>query len=245
MALYDTAANVINDAAVELGLGAVSDPYAETDENFVQLRYLLKTLGRELFLRNGWLQGQREHVFVTDGSASYALPADFDRMIDQTGWSRTDMRPVLPATPQEWQYLQATMNGTVLTVIFRPFDLTLKIWPTSSTGVTVAFEYLSRYWIRATASAAPDKDFPTANDDVIHLDALLAVKGLKLSFLRSKGFDTTAAQGELDSVLDGSKSARSNAAPVLNITHDSCDDILREPSVVAQNVIIYPLAPIY
>jgi hypothetical protein len=218
MATYDTVANLVSEAAVELGLGAVSDVYASTDESVVTLRTLLKSVGRELLLGYAWLQTQVEHTFATTAATSYALPSGFSRMVDGSAWNRTQRLPILPVSAQQWQQLQALQSVTTTAVLFRPKDLTLSIWPTTNTGETMAFEYLSTYWVRATASAAPDKDAPTVNTDVVHLEAVLVVKALKLAFLRTRGFDTTAAQRELDMALDGARSASSNAAPVLAVT---------------------------
>ena len=221
MALYDTAGAVISDAALELGLGEVSDAFGSSDANVVRLRGLLKSAGRQLFLENTWLQQHREHVFTTDGSVSYALPDDFSRMLDQTGWNRTMRLPALPASPQEWQFLSAVTTGVIFTVFFRPADGVLKVWPTGSSGMVIAFEYASRYWVRSSGSVLVDKDAPSANDDTIFLDALLAVKALKLAFMRATGFDTTAAQGELDQALAAVKSAGISSAPKLTLNKET------------------------
>ena len=50
VASFDTALNIISDAAVELGLGAVTAAYASTDPNIVQLRTALKMAGRKMIV---------------------------------------------------------------------------------------------------------------------------------------------------------------------------------------------------
>lgn len=218
MALYDTAANIISDVAVEVGLGAVSDAFASTDANVAQLRSLLKSTGRAMVLRHAWLQQRKEYSFTTSGSGTYSLPADFQRMVDQSGWNRTNRRPLQPASPQEWQYLKAALGGTVYSVLFRPHDSTLELWPQPDpSGETVAFEYMSRYWVQSSGATSPDKDAPTANGDTVKLDVQLATRALKLAFLRAKGFDTTAAQQEFEEAFDSVASANAGAAPVLSL----------------------------
>ena len=58
MARWDDAGTIINDAAVEVGLSAVADPFASADPAFVQLCRLLTSAGRELLGMHQW------HKFV-------------------------------------------------------------------------------------------------------------------------------------------------------------------------------------
>lgn len=220
MALYDTAGTLISDAAVELGLGAVTDAFASTDENVAQLRALLKSVGRHLVKRYEWLQTTREHTFTTaSGEDTYAMPADYVSMVDGSGWNRTSRMPLEPTSPQTWAALKATEAGQVWTVHFRPGDTTLRLHPDPpASGEAISFEYRSLYWVRADGSASPDKDAPTVASDVVHLDAELVRKALKLAFLRAKGFDSVAAQQDFQDELDASRDANVGAAPVLSLT---------------------------
>ena len=104
---WDTAGNIINDAATELGLQAfqakAADPFASTDPNMGQLCQLLKSVGRDLAKRREWTHLRAIHTLTTvEGVGWYALPADFGRMINQTGWNRTNRLPLGgPLSPQE------------------------------------------------------------------------------------------------------------------------------------------------
>lgn len=216
--IYDTVANIVSDAAIELGLGSVSDVFASTDEHVVLLRALLKALGRQLVLEHEWMAAVLEHTFSTTAATSYNLPSGFARMVDGSAWNRTQRLPLTPVSPEQWQHLSALSSAQTTAILFRPKDTTLSIWPTTNTGETMAFEYVSHFWVRATASASPDKNAPTVNTDVIHLDALLVTKGLKLAFLRARGFDTTAAQQEFDDAFEAVRAADVNAAPTLPVT---------------------------
>jgi hypothetical protein len=220
VALYDTAGNILSDAAVELGLGAVADAFASTDENVVRLRALLKSAGRFLVRRYDWLQATKEYTFTTTaGEDTYAMPADYVSMVDGSGWNRTSRMPLEATSPQTWAALKATEAGQVWTVHFRPGDTTLRLHPDPpASGETIAFEYRSLYWVRAAASASPDKDAPTANGDFIHLDAELVKKALKLAFLRATGFDSTAAQQDYEDELGSARDANVGSAPVLSLT---------------------------
>jgi hypothetical protein len=218
LALYDTVLNVVADAAVECGLAAPSVVMASTDANVVLLRTLLKRVGRKLALGYEWKQLRVEYTFTTTTATSYALPADFSRMIDQSAWNRTSDRPGTPVGAETWQALKATDSGIFLTALFRPLDTTIELWPQPPTsGDTIAFEYLSRYWVGTTGLTTKTLDAPAADTNIIYFDATLMVAALVLAFKAKRGFDTTEAQQEYDETLALVKSANTNAAPVLSL----------------------------
>ena len=102
VARYLTVTEIINRAAVESGLNSVSDPLSSTDAAIIQMVQLLNSVGEELLYVNDWSYMRREATITTTGSPNeYALPDDFDHMIDQTGWTQSNLRPLLgPVTPQ-------------------------------------------------------------------------------------------------------------------------------------------------
>lgn len=67
-----TAGEILNDAAVELGLVATryDDPFNATDQAVVQLCQFLKTGGRELVDEHNWSHLRGEYVFTTTGTYS-------------------------------------------------------------------------------------------------------------------------------------------------------------------------------
>lgn len=224
---YDTAGEIINDAAVEVGLAAVPDPFTSSDPNHQQLVRLLKQLGREVCYLSEWNQLQREHTFQTvAGQIDYPLPADFSKLLGQTGWNRTTRLPLGgPASPQEWQLYQARAIGASLTLQFRARDAVVSVYPSPPDGIAVAFEYLSRQWVKSLHAAGPDKDVPTAASDFVLFDPLLMVRGLKLGWLQAKGFDTTAALADFRRVL-GIVQGASNPGPVLRLHRRRMDTAL-------------------
>jgi hypothetical protein len=224
---FDTAANIINDAAVEIGLNPVADPFAAYDGNFIQLARLLRSCGRELVQSRDWTYLRKEHAFTTvQGTSAYDLPSDFLRMYDQSGWNRTNRLPLGgPLSPQEWQYLKARLVGVVFTVLFRPMNRQIHLYPDVNTpgGYAIAFEYGSSYWVSSPAAPTVlSSDKPTENDSIIWFDPLLMVRALKLAFLKAKGLDTTAAEQDYAITLNA---AMGMDAPskVLNLNRTSMD----------------------
>lgn len=155
---FSTAQTIINEAAVEVGLSASSDVYASTDPNFIQLRGLLQSVGQDLWRMKSWTQLQQVYTFTTIADqARYDLPADFGWMLEQTGWNRSNQLPLGgPLSPQEWEFLKARLVGLTLSVLFRPINQQLWLFPDTDTPAdfNIAFEYASRYWVIPSGTVA-------------------------------------------------------------------------------------------
>ena len=219
---YDTAGSIINDALVEVGLSAVSDPFADSDSNVIQMCTLLKSKGREILRQRFWTQMRGEHTFTTVlGTPTYALPSDFHSMVDQSGWNRTNRLPLGgPLSPQEWQFLKSRLVGVVFTVLFRPMEGEIHLYPDTNTpgGYTVAFEYLSNGWIERPAIPTNTfHDSPVAMDDIVRFDSLMVMRGIKLEWLKLHAFDTTSAQQDYLEVYNRA-AGMDSFNPILSLT---------------------------
>lgn len=220
---WDTVAEIVSDTAIELGLisTALTDPYASTDPNILQLLALLKSGGRKLARMRGWTHLQKEYTFATVAStATYALPSDFKDMIPQTGWNRTTVWPTDPISPQRWQYLKAVPVTSTLYVEFRQQGGQIVITPTPTSAQTIAYEYLSTSWVKPTGQTTPTSDMTAVATDVVCFDNLLAVTMLKVAYLRAKKMDYSAEQEDYESALAQAKSADATA-PVLDLSGSS------------------------
>lgn len=232
MAAYETASAILSDTAVDLGLGTLVTPYASTEAHVVQLRRLLTRVGRALTAAHPWLQCVKEATLTTvAGQAAYPLPADFLSLVDGTAWNRTNVAPLQAASPQAWAEAKARQaTGASYAVLFRPGDTTLQLGPTVTlSGESLAYEYRSRLWARATGSTSPDKDAPTLDTDVVHLEAELVKAALRLAFLEAKGFDSAAARAEYEAALDAARSTNTGASPTLSLT-GGCSEALLDMS---------------
>ncbi len=221
MATFDTAANILNDAAVELGLRTVdlSDPYASSEQSMVLLRRLLKALGQDLARRHDWSHLDKTHTFATvNGTATYALPADFVALADQSEWNRTQQSPLEgPLSAQGWQMVKALSTSGVVSKHFRIFGNLFQMYPTPTAAETVAFDYRSSYWVSDGESGdAPTTVEPSAAEHELWFDRRLLVAGLKVRFLKAKGMDASAAQSDYEDALS-SALGMDGAAPVLDI----------------------------
>lgn len=222
MARWETAGDIINDAAVECGLSAASDPFASADSAFIQLCRMLTTCGRELIGVKQWQKFVARHSFNTDDEADgiYPLPDDYLYMIDQTGWTPTNRLPMGgPLSEQDWAFIVGSgWNQYTIYVSFKEADGELWITPNDPvpTDIDVTFSYVSNNWAESAGGVA--KNRLTAADDVVYFPPVLITKLLKLRFLEAKGFDTTAALGQYNTALD-TWCPKDKSAPVLSMSN--------------------------
>jgi hypothetical protein len=201
MALYDTAANIINDAAIMCGLATVSDPYSSSAPEMIQMRGLLGIAGKELLTAYQWQELLATGTIATGAvpvsTGLYDMPADFNYMIDQTGWSPvsggTGFPLMGPLSEQMWASVVAQGLSTVTLYLgFKVANRKINILPAPApANITINYKYMSRYWVMSAAT--PDKDKPTAATDTIIYDGLLMSTMLAARYKQAKGLDATSA----------------------------------------------------
>lgn len=219
---YQTAAQIIEDAAVECGLSRPADVYASTDSAIVQMRQLLTTCGQELLTSFEWPHLIREYTITTGlaDTGEYTLPSDFGYMIEQTGWNRTDQERLIGGlTPQIWQYLLAQTTDPI-TVSFRMAEGEFWVYPQPPvSGLTIAFEYVTLGWVY-DADGVTLQDHPDANSDVIRYNPLMMRQMLKLRFLEARGFETGKAEDRFAATYER-VTGRAVSSPVLQMAGGS------------------------
>jgi hypothetical protein len=217
---WDNAANILNDAAVELGLisADIADPYAAAEQNIVLLCRLLKSLGQDLVRDFAWTHLQKSYDFATVANqGAYPLPPDYDRFTDQTAWNRSGVMPLQgPLGAQGWQVLRAVVSTGATGLWFRLVGNQVQFLPVPGSAQNITYEYVSRYWVQPTGQTAPTSDTPTAGTDVLLFDRRLLVTGLKLAFRKARGFDTTAVQADYEDARARAQGG-DGAAPVLSL----------------------------
>lgn len=220
MAYYEDVSSIINGAAVELGFEPAVDVLASSNPAFTQLRYLLDAAGQELVKMADWQELVEEHSITTDALdvGEYALPDDFDHMINQTGWDRTNQNPLSgPASAQMWQYLKARdyITGSMF-VVFRLKQQKFSILPNNPVpdGVNIVFEYIRNTWVSRSDGAVYYTKVNQTSDLVL-FPPILVKKFLKVKFLEAKGFDSDKAREDFANMFDAS-TGQDKSAPVLN-----------------------------
>ncbi len=231
MARFDTAGNIISDAAVELGLGAVPgrDPFASSDPAMQQMCALFGCVGQSLAKRHEW-----EHliinaqILVAQGdTGDYDLPTDFVRMVERTAWDTGKRLPLIgPLSPQQWEYLKVWMNSAFFYIGYRVTNTQLRVFPQPPpVGAAISMEYRSSSWVIPVAqftgqyeTLGPNgADKPALSGDVCLLDPTLLNHAIKLEFKKARGFDTTAVEKDFKEALELSLNIATEA-PTLKLS---------------------------
>jgi hypothetical protein len=221
MARVESANQIINDTAIEVGLIPVQDPYGSIDESFIQLRGLLQGAGREMVDLHAWQMLRNVFEFTTDenSTGTRPLPDDFSRMINQTGWDRTNNVAMGgPLSAQDWSYLDGRdLVSESIYASFRIADGMLDLYPTPPPiGLNIRFEYISRNWVQeAAGDPVVRKDRIGKGTDIVLFEPIMMVKFLKMKFLSAKGFDTMSATQEFENMF-GARTGMDEGAPILS-----------------------------
>lgn len=153
----------IQDAARELGLVAPSSVVtATTDLVAQQLLAAANRGGRELRTEYDWPQLTKEYTFtLTSGTASYAMPADFDRFAFSTHWDRSNSWEMAgPISEMDWQAIKSGVVTAPLRKRWRFKGYTTNQFFLADTpgadddGNTMVFEYYTKNWLRPRLWAA-------------------------------------------------------------------------------------------
>lgn len=219
-ARHDTAAQIINDAAVEEGIAEATDPFASTLPEMVRMRRLLSSAGRELVSLHQWphLRKVCDITAALGDGRAWTLPADFLGYIDGTAWNQTQDQQILgPISAAQWQRYEASGDAP-FTPSFRFIQGVFAVVPSSSVtdADLIQYEYHGKSWVAPAGQTAPTEDRVTAATDVVWFPSSLARIALRRAWKLSNGFDTTSIEGEYLRALDSAMSAE-NAAAVFSV----------------------------
>lgn len=117
----------------------------------------------------------------------YALPSGYDRLLDRTHWDKSKHWEMLgPETAQQWEWLISGYISTGPRIRWRIFDSYFQIWPFTTEGEVIGYEYLKNTWARSAAGA--EQTGMTADTDTCIFPDRLMVAGLKSRYFKAKGF---------------------------------------------------------
>lgn len=152
-----TLLSVAQTIAKRCGLNTtISSVYGSTNNDVILILTKMEEAGRAIVDFADWPELQKEYTFtLSTSTASYALPGDFSRMIDETQWARTQTLPLYgPISPEAWQFYKSGIISLSVNQRFRVkgwTDTQMFIDPTPDSGFngnTMAYEYISGTWIR-------------------------------------------------------------------------------------------------
>ena len=218
-----TLLSIIRDVAGRLSLPQPTIVVTSTDKQVIQLLALANEEGKSLASRTRWQALVEEQTFVTVAAAiqATALPADFDRFIDNSFFNRSTRRPMTgPISPRQWQWIQAQPVYSTAYLMFRQRTGQFIITPTPPAGQTIAYEYVSKNWALSATSQAQSSFL--ADTDTSLLDEELIGLGLRWRFLRAKGLDYAEEMATYEAQVEQAV-ARDGGAAALSISPGPID----------------------
>lgn len=147
----------------------------------------------------------------------FTPPTDFDRPIDRTQWDKSKHWEMLgPSTPQQQEWLRSGYISTGPRVRYWMKGGYFQIWPPLGATESLAYEYVSKYWVLATTATVTSKiGFTVDTDTCIFPDPLMECL-IRLKYFEIKGFDTTAMRIEYEQQRDIAK-ANDGGSQTLNM----------------------------
>lgn len=116
----------------------------------------------------------------------YAMPSNYDRMIDRTHWDKSKHWEMLgPKSAQQWQWLKSGYISTGPRIQWRRLGGYFQVWPAVSTAEYLGMEYVSNTPV-FDANGNPKQYFTADTDTSIFPDGLL-ITGLKMMYQTAKG----------------------------------------------------------
>ena len=195
---YGTILEEAQDALVQLSQIKPTGIFGTSDENGNLMGSFGNTIGPLLSVFP-WQQFRDEFVVTGDGSATaFDLPEDYSRMVDNTGWSYAQRRPVVVVTAATWSAVRAWLGQSFyVNPAARLFDDQIHFLAPPVDGEEIKFEYVSRYWVL-------DEDGTTRkyrlenNGDSPMYDSQMFMLALKLKWAGNKGLPTQEYQQDFD-----------------------------------------------
>ena len=228
---FKTANEIINQVAVEVGLTKQSDVFSSTDESFTRMVALLNSCLQEMGETFDWEITNRRAIiapldYIGQGNPQgvYDLPTDFNYLINQTMWDRSNDVPVTTLSPQEWSLLNG--EDLVTHTIYASFrikqgKISIFPWagdnatsPPSADSFDISYEYVSTSTVKRNGDEY-DSEIEGPGD-IILFPHYTFERLLKARFLASKGFDTSEAAAQYNASLRG-RMGKDKGAPILNV----------------------------
>lgn len=176
------------------------------DPNVRQIKALLLRAGNALAIRGEWSRLTHEATHTTvaaeDQGSIYDITGSgataFRKIKNETMWDRTDKLPIYPINPIDWQLIKATISANPR-YKYRIVRGRLMMTPTPTAGHTVAFEWVSKWWIQDSVGTIKERF--TADTDTFLVERELLRLGLAWRWKKAKGFDYTEEYEEYETRL--------------------------------------------
>lgn len=198
----DTVLYEVQQACIQMSLPPPVDVYGSADENALLMGSVANLAGIMVTDAHEWQSQRLPWVLVGDGiKTAWDLPANFSRLVDNTGWSQAIRAPVIVLNAQQWASIQAWVsNSFTVNPLCRIMGNQLVFLTAPAVG-NISFEYIDSNWVIDQDDALILKDKATKSGDIPRYDWLLMMLAIKTKFLEQKGMNTVAAQSDFNERL--------------------------------------------
>jgi len=182
---------IVQDVQGRIGLPRSTAVMSATDQTTRSLLALSIQEGKELARYGNWQALTKEKTFTTVAAETQtdAIPTDFGFILDDTVFNRTTVRKLEgPLSAQQWQDLKALPSQPVFPQ-FRIRGNSFLYLPTPSAGDTIAYEYVSKYWVDTDADGIGNAVTWAADANTSVLDEELITLGVIWRFKKARGLD--------------------------------------------------------
>lgn len=215
----DTTGTMVSGSAVITGIPTTTGldaTYMVTGDNIPQDTYISSVDSATQVTLTNAVTGSGTAQSIVFSKTKYAMPSDFDRLINRTEWDKNNHWELIgPESPQEWQWLKSGYIQTTPRIRFRQLGGYFQIWPPTGAEDLYGFEYVSTNWVLDT-NGNGKSSFTADTDTCIYPDRLM-VLAIKLKYFEIKGFDTTAFTRDYNYQLESAKS-QDAGAPTLSLS---------------------------
>lgn len=178
---------ICKDAADEVGVNRPSFVIGSSDADAQKLLRFARRVCKELVQRGDWQVLRVEGSFTALGQETQTslLPADYDHMVKDTFWDRTNQRFIIgPVEEDRYQSLVANQVDSESRWWTRRGDSAL-IYPLMSGGEILKFVYVSNKYCQSSGGTA-QSDW-AADTDTGRIDEELITLGVIYYYLRNQG----------------------------------------------------------
>jgi hypothetical protein len=195
----DTVLYEVQQACIQMSLPPPTGVYDSQDENALLMGSVANLAGIMVSEAFDWQALRKPLILTADGvTTNFALPADFSRLVDDTGWSTSINRPIVVLNAQQWATVKSWIGSSfTMNPACRIVQNNIAFVTAPPPG-NITFEYIDANWVIDANDPTITKQKATNNGDVPRFDWLLMMLAIKMKWLEQKGMNTTAVQSDFN-----------------------------------------------
>ena len=190
-----TLLTIAQNVAADIGTGQTITSVVG-NSSVAQIQRLIQRTGTRIMKMYAWEPLRKEHTFtaIAGETQTGILPTDFDRFMPETLWDRTNKRLISgPIGATEWNSRRAHDDYDSARRKYIHRGGQIDVWPTMAGGESLAFEYVSKYWVDSDGDGTGISDTFTNDTSTPLIDEELITLGAIYEYLRSKSLPAQAA----------------------------------------------------